>query len=67
MPRYNEFESHLVQLFNASKNLSWSNKTYSEIFACKPATQGSGGEYAKSWEFEMINRLKNRLINYFVI
>nr|WP_181716424.1 hypothetical protein [Psychrobacter sp.]QJS05521.1 restriction nuclease [Psychrobacter sp.] len=44
MPRYNEFESHLVQLFNASKNLSWRNKNYSEIFACKPATQGSGGE-----------------------
>lgn len=44
MPRYNEFESHLVQLFNTSKNLLWRNKTYSEIFACKPATQGSGGE-----------------------
>ncbi len=44
MPRYNEFESHLVQLFNASENLSWRDKSYSEIVACKPATQGSGGE-----------------------
>ena len=58
MPRYNEFEQHLVALFNNATSLYWRNKNYSEIVAFKPATQGSGGECKTDIYVSLRNRGK---------
>lgn len=41
---YNKYEFHIINLFNQCKNLTWKGKVFNKISACKPRSQGGGGE-----------------------
>lgn len=41
---YNDYESHIVDLFNNCEKISWKGRSFNKVSACKPRAQGGGGE-----------------------
>lgn len=41
---YNDYELHIIDLFNKCENITWNNRLFNKISACKPKGQGRGGE-----------------------